>query len=191
MDPQTITLMLKRIRAGEARATEELIAAIYDDCRRRAHQLRLHERTGHSLNTGDLVHEGLMRLLRDDEIARAANRNQLFWAYARAVRQTLVDHARGRAAQKRGGDWARAPLDDLVESVEHTSRSQLLVLDEALELLAQGYAEEARVIEMHYFGNYTLPEIASALEVSLSTVERRHRFARAWLRERLTEETEP
>ncbi len=185
MEPGVITALLKRVREGVPNALAELVALIEEDCRNRASGLLRRERPGHPLQTGDLYHEGLLKLIQGNEIAQAENSGQLFFAYSRAIRRLLVDHARQRRAVIHGGGREREPLDDLVEQVEKLSRSQVIDLNDALNALAVDFPEEARVIEMRYFGNHTLDEIAGILDLSPSTVQRRHTFATAWLRVRL------
>jgi RNA polymerase sigma factor (TIGR02999 family) len=187
-DSHSVTLLLQRIQQGSAEAKNELVALISERLRQLAHHQRRHERPGHSLTTGDLVQEGILRLLKNDEIARAANRNQLFRAFARAVRQLLIDHARKRDAARRGGDRQREELDDLVDEVHRRSQVEALPLHEALEALSAEHPTEAEVMEMRFFGGFEMAEIAEALGVSLSSVERAGRFARAWLRVFLTAE---
>src|SRR5262245_29366345 len=116
-----ITLVLERIRAADDGARQELISRLYDRFRQDAHARLGHERPGHSVASTDLVHEALLRLWRSDELAKASNGNELFRAFARAMRQALVDRARRRNAEKRGGKHLREPLDDLVDDVRHRS----------------------------------------------------------------------
>lgn len=165
-----------------------MITLLYDRFRERAQQRLRHERAGHSLGATDLVHEALVRLWRGEELTKAANGNQLFRAFARAMRQTLIDHARRRTANKRGGNRVREELDDLVDDVCRRSGGQVEMLSEALDYLAGELPREATVLEMRFFGRYTLPEIAAALSVSLSTVERDSQFGLAWLRDFLAQE---
>ncbi|QDU28819.1 RNA polymerase sigma factor SigL [Anatilimnocola aggregata] len=188
-DVGAITLLLRRIRDGEPQLIDELVAQIYQGCVQRAHLLRRGERPGHTLQSHDLADEGLMRLIQGNEVTKAADRGQLFWAFSRAVRQVLVEHARRRNAGKRGGDAVRVPLDEVLDSLQQKCQSDVVNLDEAIQVLAREYPEEGKVLEMHYFGEYSLPEIAQSLDVSLSTIERRHRFAKAWLRDWLKDQS--
>jgi RNA polymerase sigma factor (TIGR02999 family) len=187
-DSHAVTLLLHRIQQGSSEAKNELVALISDRLRQLAHHQRRHERPGHSLTTGDLVQEGVLRLLKDDEIARAANRNQLFRAFARAVRQLLIDHARKRDAARRGGGRQREELNDLVDDVHRRSQVEALALHEALEALGAEHPVEAEVVELRFFGGFEMAEIAETLGLSLSSVERAGRYARAWLHDFLTAE---
>jgi RNA polymerase sigma factor (TIGR02999 family) len=174
-----VTALLERIRQGSAGAKNELITLLYDRFRQRAHRRLQHERPGHSLATTDLANEALLRLLKNDEFAKATTSHQLFRAFARAMRQVLIDHERRRNADKRGGGRPREELDDLVDDVRWRSQVEVISLHEALDALAAGYPEEAEVLQMHFFGGYTMEEIAEALSVSLSTVERASRLGKA------------
>jgi RNA polymerase sigma factor (TIGR02999 family) len=106
---------------------------------------------------------------------------------ATAMRRVLIDHARRRGADRRQGERRRVPLDELVESLENSHRLNLLDLEAALEELEQFSPRQAAVVVRRFFGGFALPEIAEHLEVSLSTVEKDWRLARAWLRKRLGE----
>lgn len=181
-DPD-VTELLGRLRRGSVEARDELVAGLYLRFRQRAHQHLQRERPGHSFATSDLTDEALLRLLRSDEIARAADGNQLFRAFARAVRQALVDHARRRDATKRGGDRRREELDDLADDVGRRLRSDLLTLDESLGALAAEHPRVGEALEMRFFGGFETAEVAAALGVSPSTVERDVRFGLAWLRD--------
>src|SRR5262249_29164655 len=145
-DPGAVTALLERVRHGSAEARGELVTLLYDRFRQRAHQRLLHERPGHSLATTDLAHEALARLWKNDELARAANGNQLPRPSARAMRQGLIDPARRRGAGKRGGDRRREELDDLADDVRGRGRAELSSLDESLAALAAEHPREAEVL---------------------------------------------
>jgi RNA polymerase sigma factor (TIGR02999 family) len=183
-----VTALLERIRQGSAEAKNQLITLLYDRFRQRAHRRLQHERAGHSLGTTDLTHETLRRLLESKEFEKASNANELFRAFARAMRQVLIDHARRQNAAKRGGGRQREELDDLVDDVRWRSQIEVLSLDEALDALAGGYPREAEVLQMRFFGGCDMAEIAEALGVSLRTVERDFRFGKAWLHDFLSPE---
>jgi RNA polymerase sigma factor (TIGR02999 family) len=187
-EPNDITAVLERIRQGSAEAKNELVALLYDRFRQRAHRRLQHERSGHSFATTELTHEAWLRLHQNDEFAKAADGNQLFRAFARAMRQVLIDHARRGKAQKRGGGRPREELDHWVDDVRRRSQVEVISLHEALDALAAEYPEEAEVLQMRFFGGYTMEEIAEALSVSLSTVERASRLGLACLRVALSPE---
>jgi RNA polymerase sigma factor (TIGR02999 family) len=113
------------------------------------------------------------------------NRSYLFAMMAHAMRRILVEHARRRSADRRGGQFERVPLDDVVESVETTHGFLILDLDKALHGLQEIHRRASEVVTLRFFGGLELQEISEHLGVSLSTVERDWRFARAWLRQQL------
>ena len=184
-----ITKLLARVRANDEPAREELVALLYERFRRRAQSRVRKEQPGQSFGATDLMHEALLRLWKSDEFAKAANGNQLFRAFARAMRQELVDRARRRTANKRGGDRQREPLDELLDDVRRRSHADVLTLHDALRTFSQQYPRQAAVLEMRFFGGYESAESAQALGVSLSTVERDSRFGLAWLRSFLSSES--
>jgi RNA polymerase sigma factor (TIGR02999 family) len=182
--PDDLSELLGAARAGREGAADRLVAAIYAELRRMADGLMRHERPGHTLQPSDLVHEALLRLLEGDALAEVPNRRYLFAAAARAMRQVLVDHARRRRAARHGGERARRPLDDVLNSYE-ADRLDLLALDEALDRLAAAHQRPALVIALRFFCGLSVPEVAEVLEVSDTTAESDWRFARAWLRDQL------
>lgn len=141
------------------------------------------ERPEHTLQPTALVHEAFLRMHRDPNFVP----RRFFAAAAEAMRRILVDHARKKRTRKRGGNRARLPLDahEPMAGAEH--QEDLLALDEALADLERDHPEKAQVVKLRYFGGLTLPQVADTLAVSLSTVEKRWTYARAWLFQRLTE----
>jgi RNA polymerase sigma factor (TIGR02999 family) len=182
-----VTTLLEEMRAGSPGAREKLVELVYQELRRLAAGLLRHERPGHTLQPTALVHEALLRLLRADALGGAHNRAQFLAAAARAMRRVLVDHARRRAADKRGGGQAPLLLDEALDYFA-AQRLDLLALHEALDQLAELHARQAQVVELRFFGGYTVEEIAEQLQVSVSTVESDFRKATAFLRSRLVDE---
>jgi RNA polymerase sigma factor (TIGR02999 family) len=178
--PQGLTLILGRARAGDERARGELIALVYDELRRVASGLMRRERADHTLSPTGVVHEAVIRLLDDAIFDKAADRSYLFASAARAMRQILVEHARRRAAGRRGGGRRRVPLDRVVESFE-AKDLDVIALHEALDRLAEWNQRQSQIITLRYFGGLTMAEVAESLGVSIVTVERDWRVARAWL----------
>jgi RNA polymerase sigma-70 factor, ECF subfamily len=178
--PQGLTVILSRARAGEGRARDELISLIYDELRRVASGLMRRERAGHTLPPTAVVHEAVIRLLGEGVFDRAADRNFLFASAARAMREVLVDHARQRAAARRGGGMRRVPLDSVVDYFEGQGLD-VVAVHEALDRLAALDGRQAQVMTLRYFGGMTVAEVAAALSVSVTTVEQDSRLARAWL----------
>jgi RNA polymerase sigma factor (TIGR02999 family) len=178
--PHEITLILGRARTGDEQAKGELIALVYDELRRVASGLMRRERADHTLSPTGVVHEAVIRLLGGAVFDKAADRSYLFASAARAMREILVDHARRRAADRRGGDRRRVPLDRVVESFE-AKELDVIALHEALDRLAEWNERQSQVITLRYFGGLTMSEVAESLGVSVVTVERDWRLARAWL----------
>ncbi len=178
--PQGLTVILSRAKAGDERARGELIALIYDELRRVASRLMLRERAGHTLSPTAVVHEAVIRLLGEGIFDRAADRSYLFASAARAMREVLIDHARQRAAARRGGGMRRVPLDSVVDYFEGQGLD-VVAVHEALDRLAALDGRQAQVMTLRYFGGMTVAEVAAALGVSVATVEQDWRLARAWL----------
>jgi RNA polymerase sigma-70 factor, ECF subfamily len=181
-----VTSLLEEIHAGEAGARDRLVDVVYDELRGLAGGLLRREHAGHTLQPTALVHEAVVRLLQPDALANARTRSDFFGAAARAMRRVLVDYARRRAADKRGGGCERLPLDDVLDSFAK-ERIDLLALHDALELLAGLHERQSQIVELRFFGGYTVEEVAEQLGVSVSTVESDFRKATAFLRGRLAD----
>ena len=173
-----LTLILGRARDGDEGARSELLSRIYEELRRVAAGLMRRERADHTLSPTALVHEAVIRLLGDAAFDRAPDRSYLFAAAARAMREVLIDHARRRATARRGGGRRRIPLDAVVDYFADQGLD-LVAVHEALDLLAGLHERQSQVVTLRYFGGMTVPEIAESLEVSVGTVERDWRIARA------------
>jgi RNA polymerase sigma factor (TIGR02999 family) len=182
-----VTLLLARARDGDERARDDLIARVYDELRRVAVGLMRREHPGHTLSPTAVVHEAVIKLLGAAALDRAADRSYLFASAALAMREVLIDHARRRGTARRGGGRQRVPLDAVVDYFEDQGLD-LVAVHEALDRLAELNGRQAQVVTLRYFGGLTVPEIAEALGVSVGTVERDWRLARAWLSNRLQEE---
>ncbi len=180
-EPQKgLTLILGRARAGDEGARTELLALIYDELRQVASRLMRRERPDHTLSPTAVVNEAVIRLLGEAIFDRAADRSFLFASAARAMREVLIDHARRRAAGRHGGGRRRVPLDLVVDYFE-SQNLDIVGVHEALDRLAERDERQAQVMTLRYFGGMTVPEVAAALGVSVVTVERDWRVARAWL----------
>jgi RNA polymerase sigma-70 factor (ECF subfamily) len=182
-----LTLILGQARAGDERARSELIALVYDELRQVASRLMRRERHDHTLPPTAVVHEAVIRLLGEAVFDRSPDRAFLFASAARAMREVLIDHARRRAADRRGGGWRRVPLDLVVDYFEEQGLD-VVAVHEALDRLAQLNERQGQVMTLRYFGGLSVPQVAEALNVSVVTVERDWRLARAWLRSQLGEE---
>jgi RNA polymerase sigma factor (TIGR02999 family) len=175
-----LSLILGRARAGDEHARSELIALVYDELRQVATRLMRRERHDHTLPPTAVVHEAVIRLLGEAVFDRSPDRAFLFASAARAMREVLIDHARRRAAVRRGGGRRRVPLDLVVDYFEEQGLD-LVAVHEALDRLAERNERQAQVMTLRYFGGMTIPEVAAALGVAVVTVERDWRLARAWL----------
>ena len=179
-----LSLILARSRAGDDGAREEVISRVYDELRHVAGRMMQRERAGHTLSPTAVVHEAVLRLLNEAVFDRAPDRNFLFAAAARAMREILVDHARRRGATRRGGKWERVPLDSLVDYFE-AQDIDVSEVNEAIARLTALDERQGQAITLRYFGGLTVPEVAQALGISVATVERDCRLGRAWLHSQL------
>jgi RNA polymerase sigma factor (TIGR02999 family) len=178
-----VTRLLAAWRDGDLESRDRLMQVVYARVRAIAADA-VRRAPGGSLTPTDVAHEALMRLLGDD--APWADRRHFFNVVAKATRQVLVDAARRRGAIKRGGDVIEVSLGQ-AEDVGAAVDERLLRLDDALRRMVAIDARRAQVVELHYFGGFENTEIAAALDVSVGTVERDLRFARAWLKDAVDE----
>lgn len=178
--PGGLTLILGRARAGDDEAKREFVALVYDELRRVASGLMRRERADHTLSPTAVVHEAVIRLLGDAVFDKAPDRSYVLASAARAMRSVLIDHARRRAAGRRGGGLRRVALDSVVDYFERQGLD-VVAVHEALDRLAELSERQAHVMTLRYFGGMTVTEVAEALNVSVVTVERDWRLARAWL----------
>ena len=171
--------------AGDAQAQAELVALIYDDLRNMARGYLSNEREGHTLQPTALVNEAYLRLLGCDRM-HWEGRSHFMAMAAITMRRVLVDHARARLREKRGGGARVVTLSE--ESVPlFDEPTDVLALNEAIEQLARANPRAARVVDLRFFGGMSLEETAKLLEVSKQTVKMDWRFARAWLNDKLAE----
>jgi len=188
-DGGEVTRLLAAWSEGDAVAFERLVPIVYDELRRIAARTLRREAPGHTLQTTALVHEAYLKLVAApaDGGARGAwqNRQQFFAVAARAMRRILVDHARERQAQKRGGGARACELDEAVVALPVVRDGDVLAVDGALDALATVDPPLARVVELKFFGGLSLDEIAALLEVSPSTAWREWNAAKAWLQREL------
>lgn len=181
MPPATseITGLLHRWGEGDADAFDHLVPLIYDRLRQLAHQRRRGD-PGATLDTTGLVHEAYLKLA-DAPRADLRDRNHFLALASRVMRNLLADHARARRAAKRGGGAAPLPLVDQAAWLPDEDLDAVTALDDALVRLEALDARQSRILEQRYFGGLSLEETADALGVSLATVKRDLRSARAWL----------
>ena len=180
----SITALLAELSAGNRDVESRLIPQVYGELRRLAAHYMRSERGNHTLQPTALVNEAYTRLVQQPQIPWQ-NRAHFFATASHLMRHILVDHARARRAGKRGGLQRQVTLDDaLLPSSERTM--DVLILDEALENLAQFDPRQARIVELHFFGGLTFAEIALVLKVTERTVKRDWSMARAWLKGELS-----
>ena len=177
--PNQVSRLLAEWRNGDQEALDRLMPLVYEELRRIARRYMRGERADHTLQSSALVNEAYLRLA-DHKNIDWQNRAHFFGVAAQAMRRVLVDHARSRKGLKRGGDALKVALDDAVDVAEKQA-VELVALDDALRALAAFDERKSRVVELRYFGGLTAEEAAEVLGVSLATVEREWRTARAWL----------
>jgi RNA polymerase sigma-70 factor, ECF subfamily len=180
-----VTELLRRVRGGDGAAREAMVPLVYDELRRLAAFYLRHERPNHTLQPTALVHEAYMRLVDQRDVAWQ-NRAHFMAVAAIVMRRVLVNHARDRAAAKRGDGVVPESLSVLGD-VAGPAPLDVLALDLALDALSALDARKGQVVELKFFGGLTTPEVAEALGASVATVERDWSFARAWLFQRLSQ----
>ena len=180
----TVTQLLIGYGKGDRRALDEMLPLVYNELKRLASYYLNREREGHTLQTTALVHEAFLRLV-DQQQVNWKNRSQFLGLAAEMMRRILVNHARDRAVQKRGGDAKRVSLSLVGESGDQPD-IDLIALDLALNQLCGLDARKARIVELKFFGGMTTEETAEVLEISTATVEREWNHARAWLYRAIT-----
>jgi RNA polymerase sigma factor (TIGR02999 family) len=180
-----VTHILDRAQSGDPKAAEELLPLVYDELRRLAAARMANEAPGQTLQPTALVHEAWLRLAGDAH-QRWNDRQHFFRAAAEAMRHILVDRARHRGAQKRGGHLRPTELSDSKVPIV-SADDELLAVHDALEQLAQRDPTSAELVKLRYFAGLSMPEAAEALNLPLRTAERMWTFAKAWLRKAIGE----
>ena len=175
-----VTQLLSEIHDGDSTAIERLFPVVYHELRKMAAAKLAHERPGQTLQATALVHDVYLKLVDVDKVQHWNSRNHFFAAAAEAMRRILVDRAREKKAQKRGGDWDRVDFD--IAGISHGPPiDELLAVHDLFDRLTAKYPEEAAVAKLHYFAGFSMREAARALDFSVSTTHRHWVFARAWL----------
>jgi RNA polymerase sigma factor (TIGR02999 family) len=176
-----ITRILSEIENGDPHAAEQLLPLVYDELRRLATQKLVQEKPGQTLQATALVHEAYLRLVDGDQARHWNSRGHFFGAAAEAMRRILVDQARRKNAEKRGGGRQRVALESV--EAEHTPRADdLLAIDEALTRLAAEDPQAARLIQLRYFAGLSIEDAAEAIGISRSTAYEHWAYARVRLR---------
>jgi RNA polymerase sigma-70 factor, ECF subfamily len=176
---QGITQLLQAWGHGDQQALEQLTPLVYKEMHRLAERYMADERPGHTLQTTALVNEAYLRLV-DVRGVSWQNRAHFFAICARTMRRILIDFARSKQYQKRGGDAVAVTIEDALEAADQPA-VDLVALDDALNDLAKLDARKSQVVELRYFGGLSVEETAEVLKISPETVMRDWKFARAWL----------
>lgn len=180
---QDVTELLKEAGDGNRAALDELLPLVYDELRRVAQRQLAGERPNHTLQATALVNEAYLRLIEQHSVDWR-NRAHFFSIAAEMMRRILVNHAINRKAQKRGAGETRLSLDEAV-SFSNEREIDLVLLDEGLKRLAQFDPDQARIVELRFFGGLTVEEVADVMGVSEITIKREWRAAKAWLQSQL------
>jgi RNA polymerase sigma-70 factor, ECF subfamily len=182
-EPRQVTQLLREWSRGNESVFDELSALVYDELHQLAAGYMRREKAGHTLQPTALLHEAYLRLTGQEQ-PEWENRAQFFSFAAHLMRQILVDHARTKAAAKRGGDWQKVPLEE-IDLPTHNRTVDLLALDEALDRLAAFDQRKTQILELRFFSGMTEEEIGAALGISVATIRRDLRVAEAWLEREL------
>lgn len=184
--PGEVTRLLVDLQDRKQDAAPRLFELLYDQLRHMARRHLQNERPDQTLQATALVHEAYLRLVGADQ--QWCNRAHFFAIASSAIRRILIDHARAKHAAKRPGSQQRIDLDE-VPLLSHEDSDGIIALDRALEKLSQIDVRQSRIVEMRYFGGLTSEEAAEALGVSVITVQRDWRVAKAWLRRELADQS--
>jgi RNA polymerase sigma factor (TIGR02999 family) len=179
-----VTRILSAIEQGDPRAAEQLLPLVYDELRKLAAQKLAQEKPGQTLQATALVHEAYLRLVDTKKVQGWDSRGYFFGAAAEAMRRILVENARRRKAEKRGGGRGRADLDEALLAGGR-SPDELLELDDLLDRLAVANPRAAEVVKLRFFAGLTGDEVAAALGISPRAADSLWVYARAWLFERM------
>lgn len=183
--PGEITRLLQAWSAGDQEAWNELVSLVYDELREQAHRYLRRERRNHTLQTTALVHETFIKLAGQRKV-KWENRGHFFWLSSEIMRRILVDYAKNKNRQKRGGDIEFEPLVSGLNIAIDEIDVDLLALDAALTRLAELDEQQAKIVELRYFSGLSIEETAEALKISTATVKRDWKMAKAWLHHELS-----
>jgi RNA polymerase sigma factor (TIGR02999 family) len=181
--PNEITERLTAWGAGDSAALDQLVPVVYQELRRMADRYLRLENPGHTLQPTALVHEAWLRLV-DQTRTNWKNRAQFFGVAAQIMRRVLVDHAKAKHREKRGGGAIKLSLESVIQ-LSRERAADLIALDDALAALSRIDERKSRVVELRYFGGFSVQETARILDVSPDTVMRDWKLAKAWLYQEL------
>ncbi len=180
-----ITEMLREWSDGRREVLDDLMPIVYDELRRQASRYLRGERPGHTLQTSALINETYLKLV-DQRRVDWQNRAHFFGIAAQAMKRILVDYAKARGREKRGGAAENLQLDEARHLISGQPEIDLVVVDEALTRLHKFAPQQASIVELKFFGGFSIEEIAEALHISPATVKREWTSAKAWLRLEMT-----
>jgi RNA polymerase sigma-70 factor (ECF subfamily) len=179
---EEITRLLRHSGGGDRDAFDRVLPLVYAELRKIADGYMRRQSPGHTLQPTALLHEAYMKMAGSDSDYK--DRGHFYAVAAAVMRNILVDHARASGAEKRGGNLLRVQIEDAAEASVYQPE-ELIVLNQAIEALARVDERKARILDLRYFGGFSVEETAAALELSVATVGRETRFAEAWLRREL------
>ncbi|HKB39463.1 MAG TPA: ECF-type sigma factor [Gemmataceae bacterium] len=182
-----VTQILSAIEQGDPHAAEQLLPLVYEELRKLAAQKLAQEKPGQTLQATALVHEAYLRLVGTDQTQPWESRGHFFAAAAEAMRRILINRARDKGRQKRGGGWQRLDLDHLAVA-DQASEEETLAVDEVLQRLEQHNKPCADLVKLRFYTGLTMDEAAAALGIAARTAHRYWAFARAWLYDALRQD---
>ena len=177
---QEISRILQEWGDGGQEASEKLLPLVYDELRRQAARYLRRERPGHTLQTTALIHETYLKLI-DQRDVNWQNRAHFFGIAAQAMKRILLDYAKARHRDKRGGIAENLPLEEARFVLSGEKSVDLVELDEALTRLAEFDPKQAKIVDLKFFGGFSIDEIAEVLQISPATIKREWNLAKAWL----------
>jgi RNA polymerase sigma factor (TIGR02999 family) len=180
-----VAALLARWQGGDKSALDEMLPEVYEELRRLARIYLKRERSDHTLQPTEVVHEAYLRLIAQREVDWR-NRAHFLGVAAQVIRRVLLHHAENRSAQKREGYTNRVAFDDALDCLERQATVDILTLNAALDRLAEFDARQSRIVELRVFGGLTIEEAAEVLDLSPATVKRDWNVARLWLRRELS-----
>ncbi|HKQ72237.1 MAG TPA: sigma-70 family RNA polymerase sigma factor [Blastocatellia bacterium] len=189
--PNEITQLLRKWSEGDRAALDQLMPVVYQELRKLANSYLRDERSDHTLQPTALINEAYLRLIKQD-FHDWQSRKHFYGVAAHLMRQILVEYARARLTAKRGAGASKLPLNEAInfETINFSSdqAADLVALDDALMALAQFDERKARVIELRYFGGFSVDEVADMLSVSVATIGRETQMAQMWLRREMAKQ---
>ena len=177
---QEISRVLQEWGNGQPEASDKLMPLVYDELRRQAARYLRRERPGHTLQTTALIHETYLKLI-DQRNVDWQNRAHFFGVAAQAMKRILIDHAKARHREKRGGAAENLPLEEARFVISNDKSVDLIALDEALTRLASFDPRQASIVDLKFFAGLSIEDIAETLKISSATVKREWNSAKAWL----------